>query len=59
MNIEDITIGEEYQYLDNFVKVLEIWPDNQTAVIETRFAEQTTCNIIELTPKPPKPRTKP
>lgn len=46
-----IVIGQEYVYLDQFVKVIEI---NSTGecVIETRFSQQTTCDLDELKEKP-------
>lgn len=54
MKLEDIVIGEEYLYLDQYVTVKEIWAGD-TALIETRFSQVSQCHIDELTPKPPRP----
>jgi len=53
-----ITVGEEYVYLDQFVKVIEIQGAGRTrsgtevCVIETRFGNCSTCDSNELYAKP-------
>ena len=55
-----ITVGEEYVYFDNFVKVLEIQgagrtrPGTEVVVVESRFGNITQCEANELSPKPQK-----
>lgn len=59
-----ITVGVEYEYLDQWVTVREIQgagrtrPGTEVCVIETRFGSISTCEANELSPKPPRPLTK-
>ncbi len=50
MKLEELTIGEEYIYIGQFVKVVEINCDEVT--VETRFCEYATCKVSELRQKP-------
>lgn len=45
--------GQEYEYLGQFVKVLEISGEGEhrQATVETRFAERTVVDVRELSPK--------
>ena len=53
-----ITIGQEYEYLDQWVTVREIQgagrtrPGTEVCVIETRFGSTSTCEADELSAKP-------
>jgi hypothetical protein len=53
-----ITIGQEYEYLDQWVTVREIQgagrtrPGTEVCVIETRFGSISTCEADELSAKP-------
>jgi hypothetical protein len=48
-----IQVGKEYEYLDQFVKVLEVYgpPEYREAVIEMPFGARTTVAVSELLPK--------
>ncbi len=53
MRYQDVVVGTEYNYLDQWVKVLEVYGTNNEAeaVIETRFGSRTTIPITELEEK--------
>lgn len=53
MNTDDVVVGQEYSYLGQWVKVLEIHGqgDGAEAVVETRFRDLTTVPVSELEPK--------
>jgi hypothetical protein len=49
MKVEDVVVGEEYEYLDQWVKVTAI--DGTVAFIETRFGSCASVPVFELLPK--------
>jgi hypothetical protein len=55
MQIKDCVIGQEYKYLDQFVKLLEYWQVGEdtdvSCVIQTRFGQITTVDVSELSLK--------
>lgn len=53
MNAEDIVIGQEYDYLGEWVEAIEVHgkADWAQVVIETRFGQRATVNVTELEPK--------
>jgi hypothetical protein len=53
MTAEDIVIGKEYEYLDDWVKAIRVDGKSDWAevVIETRFGSRTTVPVTELRPK--------
>jgi len=53
-----LEIGKEYEYLGQWVKLIEIHGDGpgRECVIETRSAQRTIVSESELSEKPPRPK---